>query len=209
MSVLDVHPRSLKTSTTLSVYYMPDAITPLQVIRVLNAARVRFMLVGAHGLGGWIGAPRATQEVDVIVAGRGVRKAVRALLEAFPHLEEDDNEPVVRLRDRESKTVAIDVIKPGQDRMREALKNTRQVELEGQPYLIPTLEMALTLKFAPMIRLNRAIEKKHLDAHDFITMIKVNPEIDLEKLAELGEHVYNGGGPRWSRWSVRCAAARR
>jgi hypothetical protein len=194
MSILDVHPRSLAKSTALSVYYMPAAITPIQVIRLLNTAGIRFVLVGAHGLGGWIRAPRATEDVDVIVAARGVRKAVRELLAAFPQLEADDNEVATRLRDRETKDIAIDVMKPNQHLMQAALKNTCEVELEGEKYHIPTLEMALALKFATMINLNRPARKKHQDAHDFIAMVEANPEIDLAKLAELGELVYSGGG---------------
>jgi hypothetical protein len=173
---------------------MPTAITPIQVIRLLNSARIRFMLVGAHGLGGWTGAPRATQEIDVIVAARSVRKAVRELLAAFPHLEEDDHPVVTRLRDRETKKVAIDVMKSNQDLMQAALKNTCEVESEGEKYYIPTLEMALALKFAAMVSLNREKDKKYMDASDFSKMAKVNPNIDFDKLAELGELVYSGGG---------------
>jgi hypothetical protein len=194
MPSVDIHSDSLATSTALTVYYMPAAITPLQVIRVLNASGIRFMLVGAHGLGGWTGAPRATQDIDVIVAARTLRKAVRELLAAFPHLEADDHEAVTRLRDQETKKVVIDVMKPYQDLMRVALKHTRQAEMEGEPYLIPTLEMALALKFAPMVSRNREARKKYQDAHDFIAMVEANPEIDMEKLAELGELVYHGGG---------------
>jgi hypothetical protein len=54
--------------------------------------------------------------------------------------------------------------------------------------------MALAMKFAPMISLNRADEKKLIDASDFIVIVKSNPEIDLEKLAQLGDLVYPGGG---------------
>jgi hypothetical protein len=194
MSTLDVHRRSLATSTALSVYSRPDVITPLQVIRLLNAAKVRFVLMGAHAIGGWMRKPRATQDVDVLVAARGVRKAVSTLLAAFPNLEADEHEVVVRLRDRESKEVAIDVIKPGQDLFKAALKNTCAAELEGQKYLIPSLEMALALKFAPMVSLNRADADRFQDAHDFLTMINNNPEIDLDELAELGELVCAGGG---------------
>jgi hypothetical protein len=50
------------------------------------------------------------------------------------------------------------------------------------------------LKFCPMISLTRAAEDKHQDAHDFILMVKKNAEIDLEKLRELGDLVYPGGG---------------
>ena len=194
MSTLDVHSYSLFISTALSRYYMPELITPAQVISVLNAAGVRFVLVGAHGLGGWMDEPRATQDVDIIVAARGLRKAVRELLSAFPHLEEDDHEVVTRLRNRQTQKVAIDVMKPNQDLMKAALKNTHDAEMEGLAYRIPSLEMALALKFAPMISLTRALEKKHIDAHDFMTMIKVNAAIDLTKLKELGDLVYIGGG---------------
>jgi hypothetical protein len=194
MSTADVHVRSLATSTALSVYYMPDLITPHQVITVLNGLGVKFVLVGAHGIGGWMQKPRATEDVDIVVAARGVNKAVRALLSAFPHLEADDHEVVTRLRDRDSKTVAIDVIKPNQPLFREALKHTRTVDSQEQSYRIPTLEMALTLKFAPMVSLNRADKDKHQDVHDFMYMIDCNPDIDLEQLEEFGELVYPGGG---------------
>jgi len=194
MNAHDVHSLSLATSTALSGYYMPELITPLQVITVLNGAGVKFVLVGAHGLGGWMQKPRATEDVDVVVGARGVKKAVRVLLAAFPHLEEDDHPVVTRLRDRGTKAVAIDVMKPNQQLFREALKHTRTIAAAGQAYQIPSLEMALALKFASMISLTRSDEKKHIDAHDFITMIKVNPVIDLENLAGFGELVYPGGG---------------
>jgi hypothetical protein len=85
MGTQEIHASSLATSTALSVYYVPNLITPLEVIRVLNAILVRFVLVGAPGLAGWTRKPRATQGVDVVVGVRGSKKAVRALLAAFPH----------------------------------------------------------------------------------------------------------------------------
>ena len=45
-----------------------------------------------------------------------------------------------------------------------------------------------------MISPNRPMEKTHQDAHDFIVMVKKNPEEDVETLRELGEIVYSGGG---------------
>src|SRR5260370_37098116 len=74
----NVHVRSLATSTALSVYYVADLITPLQVIAVLNEAGVKFVLMGAHAIGGWMRSPRATEGVDVLVAGRGGQKAAPA-----------------------------------------------------------------------------------------------------------------------------------
>ena len=190
----DIHARSLATSSALSEYYVPNLITPLEVIRILNAARVKFMLLGAHGLGGWTREPRATKDVDVLVAARGHKKAVQALLEAFPHVQAEDNEVVTRFRDPETRTVVIDVMKPNQPLYRDALKHTHPVKSGGQEYLVPSLEMALALKFSAMISLTRADDKKHFDAGDFIRMVRANADIDLEKLHALGQLIYNGGG---------------
>jgi hypothetical protein len=194
VEIRDIHAQSLATSSALSEYYVPNLITPLEVIRVLNAAKVRFMLLGAHGLGGWTQEPRATKDVDVLVATRGHRKAVQALLMAFPHVQAEDHEVVTRLRDPETGTVVIDVMKPNQPLYRDALKHAHHVESGGQKYLVPSLEMALAMKFSAMISLTRSEDKKLFDAGDFIRMVKANADIDLEKLHTLGQLVYNGGG---------------
>lgn len=190
----DVHAESLATSSALSEYYVANLITPLEVIRILNTASVRFMLLGAHGIGGWTRKPRATEDVDILVATRGHKKAVTALLFAFPHLRAEDQEVVTRLRDSESQEVRIDVIKPNQPLYREALKHTHPVESDALTYSIPSLELALAMKFSAMISLTRSVDKKHFDAGDFIRVVKANPSIDLEKLHALGQLVYNGGG---------------
>lgn len=188
------HEDGLATSTAISGYYVKNFIPPLEVIRVLNAAGVRFMLVGAHGIGGWLAEPRATQDVDVLVALRQHHKAARALVAAFPRLRADDQEVVVRLLDGETQKVVIDIMKAVQPLYREGLKHTRTVEAEGETYQVPSLEMALAMKFGPMVSLTHADEKKYKDASDFISMVKHNAGIDLDKLAGLGDLVYPGGG---------------
>ena len=194
MPVLDIHARSLATSTALTEYYVPHFITPDEVIRVLNAGKVKFMLVGAHGIGGWMKEPRASKDVDVVVGIRAVKKAVQVLLTAFPGLEDEDHPVVVRLRDPETKEVVIDVIKPHESLFQNAFKHSHAVESGGETFLIPSLELALAMKLASMISPNRMEEKKFQDAHDFILMVKTNPSIDLDTLAELGQLIYNGGG---------------
>jgi hypothetical protein len=129
-----------------------------------------------------------------MVMARHHKKAVRVLLKAFPHLVSDDHEVVTRLRDRESREIAIDVMKTNQPLYRVAFKNTATIRSGPHEYLIPSLEMALAMKFAPMISLTRSDDKKHTDAADFIRMVRSNPDIDLKKLGELGELVYPGGG---------------
>jgi hypothetical protein len=193
MPVLDYHSMTLADSAALSRYYMPTAILPADVIRVLARARVPFVLVGAHGAFGWMREGRTTKDVDVVVAARYHKKAVRALLEEFPHLEEVELEVVSRLRDRETQQVLIDVMKP-RELYRAAFKHTHEVRSGNLTYRVPSLEMALAMKFAPMVSPNREDVKKLVDSHDFIRIVRANPEIDLDKLSELGDLVYPGGG---------------
>lgn len=193
MKLQDVHVRSLGTSSQLSSFQAEYAISPTEVISVLSEAGVRFVLVGAYGLAGWVKEPRGTKDVDVVVAAKHLKKAIRSLQEAFPHLQVEDDEVVLRFRDPESGEVVIDVMKP-RALYRDIFKHTHTVETDRQRYRIPSLEMALTMKFAAMKSPHRADADKHQDAHDFILMVKGNHHIDLETLSELGELVYGGGG---------------
>jgi hypothetical protein len=194
MPLQDVHVKSLTKASALSGFSVKDAIPPIDVIRVLNAAGVNFVLVGAYGLTGWVQKPRATEDVDVVVAARHHKKAIKALLAAYPDLEADEHPAVTRLRDRETHDVAIDVMKPNQQLFRETFKHTHTISAEGQVYKVPSLEMALAMKFAPMVSIHRADADKFQDAHDFIYIVQSNPEIDLKKLAALGDLVYPEGG---------------
>jgi hypothetical protein len=137
---------------------------------------------------------RANEDVDILVASRGHKKAAKALLEAFPYLEVQDEDVVTRLRDLESAVVMIDLIKPNQPLFREILKHGHPVTSGGQTYQIPTLEAALAMKFAPMISLNRAEADRYQDAHDFMYMVSSNSEIDLAQLEKFGALVYASGG---------------
>src|SRR5213079_2333747 len=75
----NVHAEGLVISSTITSWYVKNMIPPLEVISVLNEAKVRFMLVGAHGIAGWLPEPRATNDVDILVGYRQHQKATRAL----------------------------------------------------------------------------------------------------------------------------------
>jgi len=194
MEVQDLHENSLRTSTALARMAMQGLIAPLDVITALNRNKISFVLVGLHGLGGWMHEPRATQDVDVIVGSRHHKKAVRILLDEFRNLEPVEHPAVTRLHYKETNQVAIDVMKSDQQLFRDVFKQTEKVRIGREEYRIPCLEMAIAMKFAPMVRPHRKDEDKYQDAHDFILMVKANPNIDHEKLAELGDSVYSGGG---------------
>ena len=188
------HLEGLAISSTIASWYVKNMIQPQEIIRILSKAKVRFMLVGAHGIAGWLPEPRATQDVDVLAGYRQHQKATRALLAAYPHLKVDDQEVVIRLSDPETGKVVIDVMKAVQPLHREWTRHAKTIEGEGFSYRVPSLEMALALKFGPMVSPSRVDGKKRLDAADFTLIVAAHPEIDLAILAELGELVYPGGG---------------
>lgn len=194
MKVIDIHAGHLERSAALSGIQMAKVIAPVDVIRVLNRNKISFVLVGAYGLAGWRKEPRATEDVDVVVAARQVKKTVQLLLAAFPHLEAVDVPVVVRLRERGTEKVAIDVMKPVRQPYCEVFKHTHKVTTGGQTYRVPSLEMALVMKFSAMTSMYRAVEDKYQDAHDFILMAKNNSDLDEDKLAELASRVYPEGG---------------
>src|ERR1700680_1321779 len=87
-------------------------VTPENVIATLHAAGINPVLMGTHGINVYRDEARATQDVDVLVTKREVRKAIRVLEEAFPYLEIVENSAVARFVDPVSQKVVLDVMKP-------------------------------------------------------------------------------------------------
>jgi hypothetical protein len=192
--VPDVHAYCLEKAALLSRFQVARAIAPSEVIAILQSAGISFVLVGTYGIGGWIKKPRATQDVDVVVAAKHHKQAIKVLWEAFPHLEADAYEAVTRLRDRETHAVAIDVMKPNQLLYRAVFKHSQTFSTEGQTFRIPSLEMAVVIKWVLMRNPEREYADRYLDAHDFLRMLAVNQYIDPAKLEAVGECAYPGGG---------------
>ena len=189
-----IHLQNLSISTSLSRYYVKNFIPPEKVIDVLNAAGVRFMLAGAHAMGGWTNEPRTTQDVDVLVGSRHVRTAILAITTSFPMLILRDTPVVARFADPKSGLVLIDLMKPNQPLFRDAMRFTRQIRSKKRTYFVPSLEFALAMKFAAMVSPRREQSKKLIDGADFIRIVKANREINKSRLSVLAERVYRGGG---------------
>jgi hypothetical protein len=85
-------------------------------------------------------------------------------------------------------------MKPNQQPYREVFKNDRVIGVEGQRVRIPSLEMALVMKYSAMVSLHRADKDKFQDAHDFIYIVENNPNVDKDKLAALAEKIFDGAG---------------
>ncbi len=116
------------------------------------------------------------------------------MLAAFPQLQAEEEEDVTRLRDGETGQVLIDVMKTNQPLYRAAFRHRHGVKWEGQVYSIPSLELALVMKFTAMVSVTRDYADKYIDAHDFLCMAQSNADMDSRKLHALGQLVYNGGG---------------
>lgn len=171
------------------MYGMP--LSPADVARVLDRARVTYVLVGAHAINVYTGRPRATQDVDLLTSAPA--KARRALEQAFPHLAVEDHAVVIRFL--ENGEEVLDVIKAGSRRVfRRILRLATRVRIDDARVSIPTLEAALASKFCSMISPTCTSDDRMQDAVDFSRAVKLHEKVDRALLRELGELVYAGGG---------------
>ncbi len=175
-----------------------------EIIRTLTTKRVPFVLTGAHGISGWMGRPRGTQDVDILVkGGRNFGRAVRAIRALYPQLEERAFPGITAFFVQGEKDSVIDVVYPHRADLEETLARpvwTVNKE-QGLRYRVPALESALANKYGAMITPNRPAGKRLIDAADFTWMVthscdKGRRPIDLERLEALGEKVWRGGGGR-------------
>lgn len=171
---------------------MATDVTPEGVIDALSRAGVICVLMGTHAINTWRSEPRATQDVDVLVRKKDIRKAIRALREAYPALIVHEFPVVARFVDPATNKAVLDVMKPTQTVFHVVFRHTLPI---AETHSIPDLEMTLVSKFAAMVSPNRARDKKLIDGGDFVNVVLNNREdIDVQKLIRLGDKVYAGGG---------------
>jgi hypothetical protein len=201
------HAEAVRASAFLSARYrkMWSAMADFQldvdkIIRGLQKKKVPFVVTGAHGIGGWMGRPRATHDLDIIVrAGRNHARAVKAIKEMYPRLEVVQAGWLTAFFVPGEKLSVIDVTFPHRADQEITLSTGVWVEGRGLRYRVPTLEAALANKYGAMLSLTRERVKRVQDAVDFTTMVQHSLDegqqpIDLAKLEELGEKVWPGGG---------------
>ncbi len=162
--------------------------------------REKVVLMGLHGYVGYLPMPRATQDVDVMVAYSEKARTTKAVGARWPMLERRDLSQVVRFVDPtdlnpngDPKPV-IDVMLPWGKFQETILEKHVLVDAEtGSHY--PTLEAALASKYAAIVSQYRSRDKKEQDAVDFRRIVRANHErIDRHALAELGRQIWERGG---------------
>jgi hypothetical protein len=192
------HLEGIRVSSWLTSYFrhkhepMAVDVKPEDVIARLHEAGVKCVLMGTHALNTWRSEVRGTQDVDVLVRKKDIRKAVKALHEAYPTLTVNDFPVVTRLSDPVTEKGVIDVMKPTQSVYHLIFRHTIPI---GDTHEIPDLEMCLASKFAAMVSPHRRPDKKMVDGGDFINVVHHNRSaISLRKLQRLADKVYPNGG---------------
>ena len=207
------HLQALRTSSELTQWFrrvrepQVEKVTPEGVIAALNRVGINPVLMGTHGLVGYRSEPRATQDVDLLVTKKDVRKAVAALEQEYPYLELLDTAIVTRMRDPVSQKVVIDVIKPASQAMKLVFRHVVKI---GRTHRIPELEMALACKFVAMVAPNRREAKRLVDLSDFVDVVEnMRTTLDLGKLKHLADLVHPRGGEKILRMVANIDAGRR
>ena len=178
---------------------MPE-ISLDKIIAALRAKKIPFVLTGAYGIATWTGRPRSTHDVDILVkSGRNHARAVKAVQALYPDLELRSFAGLAAFFVPGETESVIDVVYPHRNDIAETLATAIWIEDKGKRYRIPALEAALANKYGAMLSLGRDPIKRGQDGVDFATMVKHSMDkgrdpIDLERLAELGELVWPGGG---------------
>jgi hypothetical protein len=162
-------------------------VSPENVLAALKKAGINCVLMGVHGINVYRDQARATDDVDVLVTKKDVRKAIRVLDETFPYLEIRENSAVARFVNLATLKVVIDVMKPSSRLMQQVFRHSVAI---GKSHRIPSLPMALILKYRSMTSPNRRRDKKLLDEGDFTNMVLTNrATLDLAELKRLADLV--------------------
>jgi hypothetical protein len=175
-------------------------VSLMRILKTLRSKSIPFVLTGAHGIAGWMGRPRSTQDVDILVkAGRNYARAVNAVRHLYPRLEVRRFSHVTAFFQPGETQSVIDISCPFRSDNEATLRTAIWVKGKDVKYRVPSLEAALANKYGAMLSLGRDAGKRGQDAIDFYQIVKHSLKsdqrpIDLDRLAALGELVWPGGG---------------
>jgi hypothetical protein len=184
------------------VRLVPEDVAPL-----LDAAGIDYVLIGAHGLSGWLPQARATEDVDFLLRVRDRQKAADVILKKYPELKIEKHLDVWRMN-LESQTL-VDLMLNRAPLYKRVFSEYVEIRIGRKMMKVPKLEAALAMKFAAMTGYYRREIKSYYDAGDFAGMVKNNKVIDLDLLLQLGELHYPGGGAEALKYVEDVRAGRR
>ncbi len=176
-------------------------ITPQQVIEAIVAGGVRnWVLMGLYGYVGYLSQPRATQDVDVMVARDERDLAVAAISKRWPKLEIRDSPIVVRFADPgethggQAPQVVIDIMLPNDECQLSILNDCVRID-PATGHRLPTREAAMAAKYSAIVSPYREWVRKQQDAVDFRRIVLPDHDlVDHKEAHRLGELIFPGGG---------------
>ena len=184
---------AIEESIRLTRFRTHGAIDAIQIIEILREARVRFVLSGAIGLAGWMQKPQAETEIDFLIAQKDLEKAAQSLTDLIPRTKLVKTPLRWRLVDRKDKPGVINLIRPVMEPERWVFENAKTIQIDGQTCRVPSLEMAMAMKFCSSACIYRNEEGKLLDKYDLARMVSRNVRRNEAKLGKLAARLFPGG----------------
>jgi hypothetical protein len=161
-----------------------------RVVRVFEATRARWALVGGHAIG-MLTEPRATADFDFIIEGAKFDDVMGALTKEFGQLDGNDIGAAIQLR-----AIDVDLIRSTNHPLfQRALEHVRTI---GK-WKLPRTEVVLVLRFLAAVSAWRARHKRMQDVSDISSMYAVaGEELDRALMLELAALAYPGAEREFS-----------
>ncbi|MCF6317979.1 MAG: hypothetical protein L3J83_01695 [Proteobacteria bacterium] len=185
---------NLYKSHQLSKQVIDNVINPLEIIELFEKNGLKYALIGGHMLAYYTNNPRATVDVDFIIAGGDFKKALKIISNHYSQLLRNDKTHHVTFDTIHGKNFdpeRIDLIPDDFPLFKKVLKSLSLTKLKIK---IPDIEAAITLKFAASISPNRSESDKLIDQSDLIDLVNISHQLNENKLISLADSIYTGGG---------------
>jgi hypothetical protein len=186
-------PSLLEESFQLAQSQFPRLISPIDVLRLFHKRKIDSVLIGSYGLVEWLGMPRPSAELDLVVTPRQRKRAVKLLHQTYPHLRLADQEWGALFQDLVNHRVKIKLVPPTSF-LATIFSQTRKRAVDGVPCLIPNVEMAVLLAFAAVLNPQKPLHEKEQEQADFVALVKANKKLAEPKLKKLCEALSPGLG---------------
>ena len=197
MHAIDSIEYNLAKAVALTRLQVPNGYSLHAVVKTLDRARIRFLLVGVLGTAGWVRDPRACQYVDVLISPRRLATAIDRMQRTFGGMVVAESEGFVELTQVTSGVIpAIRIHVSDHPPHEVAIRNSIATALPRCRFRVPNLELAIARTFGSMMRRPWSDADKYQDAHDFLCMVKRNSEFDMDRLRELAEAHSKGLGSK-------------
>jgi hypothetical protein len=162
--------------------------------------------MGLHGYVGYMPDPRATQDVDVMVAYGERQRAKKAIAERWPDLVVRELSQVTRFLDPNDLDATgqpkpvVDLMHPWSPFQELILKEFVVVD-EQTKHRLPKVEAALASKYASILSPHRDRGKKEQDAVDFRRIAQANrSSLNMAVLRRLAGMIWEGGADEIERF---------